>query len=39
MFDWVDRVRDQIAALPPEVLVAIAVAALVGVVLVRRRRW
>jgi len=38
MFDWVDRVRDQIAALPPEVLVAIAAAVLVGVVVAYRRR-
>jgi hypothetical protein len=39
MFDWVDRVRDQIGALPPEVFVAIVAAVLVGVVLARRRRW
>ena len=39
MFDWVDRVRDQIAALPPELLLTIVVAVLIGVVLARRRRW
>jgi hypothetical protein len=39
VFDWVDRVRDQILALPPEVIGAIAVAVLVAVVVASRRRW
>lgn len=39
MFDWVEEVRDQIAALPPEILVVLAAAVLVGgVVALYRRR-
>ena len=39
MFDWVEEVRDQIAALPPELLAVLAAAVLVGgVVALYRRR-